>query len=402
MADRPRILHLRVVGNSGGGPEKTIFNSPRFIRPLGFDAMAAYMHPPDDKIRQMLVERARKNDCPLFTIEDYGIRDWRTVWRVLQLCREQKIDILQCHDYKSNSIGLVVRLFWKCHLATMLHGWTDMSGRTPIYKKVDYRCIPWYEAAVCVADDLVDSCRQMRVPDRRIHLVYNAIDTEDSIRTLSPADAKLQLLKQLGLGSDPQARKILDENALLIGSVARLSDEKRFPQLVSIFSKVARSINRPLHLWIAGEGPDRSAIEAAIREVNMGSSVRLLGLLSPNQLFYQALDLFVLNSIREGLPNVLLEAMAYGAPVAATNVNAVPALVQDKQTGWLVDAEDPRAMQDAILEAIQEPSTAARLAIAGRQHIEQNFSFQKRMERMASIYRQLLSKDRRWHHLADS
>jgi glycosyltransferase involved in cell wall biosynthesis len=224
----------------------------------------------------------------------------------------------------------------------------------------------------------------------------------EAIRTVSTSEAKLQLLRQLGLESEPQARKILEPNALLIGSVARLSEEKRFPQLVAIFSKVARSIDRPLHLWIAGEGPDRPAIEAAIQEANLGGSIRLLGLLSPNHLFYQALDLFVLNSIREGLPNVILEAMAYGAPVAATSVNGIPALVQDKQTGWLVDAEDPRAMQDAILEAIQEPSTAARFSIAGRQHIEQKFSFQKRMERMASIYRQLLAKDRRWRHLADS
>jgi glycosyltransferase involved in cell wall biosynthesis len=224
----------------------------------------------------------------------------------------------------------------------------------------------------------------------------------ESIRTVSSSEAKLQLLRQLGLESDPQARKILDPNALLIGSVARLSEEKRFPLLVSIFSKVARSINRPLHLWIAGEGPDRPLIEAAIQEANLGGNVRLLGLLSPNQMFYQALDLFVLNSIREGLPNVILEAMAYSAPVAATSVNGVPALVRDKQTGWLVDPENPSAMEQAILEAIQDPSMATRLATAGRQHIEQNFSFQKRMEKMASIYRQLLAKDRRWRHLRDS
>lgn len=402
MAVRPRILHLRVVGNSGGGPEKTIFNSPRFIQPLGMDAMAAYMHPPDESIRQLLVDRAKKNACPLFTIEDHGFRDWRTVWRVLQLCREQKIDILQCHDYKANAIGLVVRMFWKCHLATMLHGWTNMLGRAPIYERIDRFCVPWYEAVVCVSDDLVERCHTIGVPERRIHLVYNGIDTVESIRTIPVSEAKRQLLRQLGLESDPQAQKILDPNALLIGSVARLSEEKRFPQLVEIFSNVARSIDRPLHLWIAGEGPDRPAIEAAVREANLGSSVRLLGLLSPNHLFYQALDLFVLNSIREGLPNVILEAMAFGAPVAATSVNGVPALVRDKQTGWLVDPENPNAMQMAILEAIHDPNMATQLATAGRQHIEQNFSFQKRMEKMASLYRQLLAKDRRWRHLADA
>lgn len=402
MADRPRILHLRVVGNSGGGPEKTIFNSPRFIRPLGMDAMAAYMHPPDESIRQLLVERAKKNECPLFTIEDHGFRDWRTAWRVLQLCKEQKIDILQCHDYKANAIGLVVRLFWKCHLATILHGWTNMLGRAPIYERIDQLCVPWYEAVVCVSDDLVERCHKIGVPERRIHLVYNGIDTVDSIRTVPVAEAKWQLLRQLGLESDPQAQKILDPNALLIGSVARLSEEKRFPQLVEIFSKVTRSIDRPLHLWIAGEGPDRPVIEAAIRKANLGNSVRMLGLLSPNHLFYQALDLFVLNSIREGLPNVILEAMAFGAPVAATSVNGVPALVQDQQTGWLVDPENPIAMQMAILEAIHDPNKATQLATAGRQHIEQNFSFQKRMEKMASLYRQLLAKDQRWRHLSEA
>ncbi|MFM8326431.1 MAG: glycosyltransferase, partial [Pirellulaceae bacterium] len=66
------------------------------------------------------------------------------------------------------------------------------------------------------------------------------------------------------------------------------------------------------------------------------------------------------------------------------------------------DPANPSGMHRAILEAIHDPNMATQLATAGRQHIEQNFSFQKRMEKMASIYRQLLAKDRRWRHLADS
>ncbi len=137
MTGRPRVLHLRVAAGTGGGPEKTILNSPRHIAPYGYDAQVVYLTPPRSDIASRLRQQALLKQCPLVTFDDRGPVDPFVVGKTILHCRRERIDILQAHDYKSNVIALIVRCFHRCRLATMLHGWTDMSGRMPIYKQID-------------------------------------------------------------------------------------------------------------------------------------------------------------------------------------------------------------------------------------------------------------------------
>lgn len=214
------MLHLRVVAGTGGGPEKTILNSPRFIREHGYNARVVYLVPPGDSVRQSLMERARKSDCPLTILEDRGPADFRVVRDILRICKGEEIDLIQSHDYKTNAIALLVRRFHRCKLATMLHGWTDMSGRMPIYKRVDQWCLPWFQKLICVSTDLAVECKRLRIPEHKVHLVHNAIDIKEYARRLSKEEAKAALAARV--------------NRFLIGSVGRLSPEKGFLDLIDV------------------------------------------------------------------------------------------------------------------------------------------------------------------------
>ena len=187
---RPKVLHLRVAAGTGGGPEKTILNSPRFIKEFGYDAKVAYLCSPNDAIGDDLQRRARSLDCNLTIVPDRGPFDLSVAARVIRLCKTNRIDILQTHDYKSNALGLLVKRFHRCRLATTLHGWTDMSGRMPLYKRIDKWCLPKYEALICVSEDLVEDCQRLGIRDERIHLVPNAIDVQQFKRTMTLLDAK--------------------------------------------------------------------------------------------------------------------------------------------------------------------------------------------------------------------
>jgi glycosyltransferase involved in cell wall biosynthesis len=365
------MMHLRVVAGTGGGPEKTILNSPRFIDKLGYDAQVVYLCPSDPVIQESLRSRAAKLDCPLTLIEDRGIRDLSVVGKLLKFCREHNIELFQAHDYKSNALGLVLRRLHRMHLVTMLHGWTDMSGRMPVYKRVDQWCLPWYEKLICVSEDLVEECRRLNTPERKIELVHNAIDLATYTRWIDKDPAKREI------GIDPNLGP-------LIGMVCRLSPEKGILEAIAMVDRF-RTMGKPVQLWIAGDGPFRAEIEQEISRLGLSANVRLLGQLADARVFYQAMDVFLLNSIREGLPNVVLEAMALDVPVVATRVAGVPTLVKPGQTGWLIEPGEMGMLDSALAECLEGSHTVPRV-YGAKELIQNQFSFDRRMKRIAGIY----------------
>src|SRR5436309_734703 len=106
---RPRVvLETRVVKGSGGGPDKTILNSPRFLHAAGYDTLCAYMHPPRDPGFEQLRRKAMRWNAPLLSIPDHGPLDWTIIPRLLSICRRNKVAIWHGHDYKSNLLGLLL------------------------------------------------------------------------------------------------------------------------------------------------------------------------------------------------------------------------------------------------------------------------------------------------------
>ncbi len=377
MADeRHMILHTRVVSGTGGGPEKTILNSPRFLVPFGYDALCAYMHPPGDPGFEELRQKAQALDAPLEGIEDRGPLDWRVVRRMIRLCREREVAVWHGHDYKSNALGLLVRRFHPMRLVTTVHGWVKFTRRTPFYYWVDRLCLRHYETVICVSDDLHQRCLDSKVPAERCTVIENAIDTEQFARRQSVDEAKR------GLGFNPQR--------LTIGAVGRLSEEKNFEGLIRAVDRLITA-GLDLELIIAGDGDRRESLEALIEKLGRSDRIRLLGYRSDTIDLYQAMDLFVLSSLREGLPNVILEAMAMGVPVLSTRVAGVPRLITDRQNGLLVEPGDVDSLAECLKQLAEDASLRDRLATAGRRTVEESYSFANRMEKVRAVYERLLS-----------
>lgn len=368
-----RMLHLRVVSGTGGGPEKTILNSPRYIKKEGYEASVAYLCPPERGIQEVLKDRADQLDCPLTLIEDHGVRDFSIIGKLLKLCRDRNIGLLQTHDYKSNAVGLLLRRFHRLHLVSMLHGWTDMTGRMPLYKKIDQWCLPWYEKLICVSEDLVSDCRRLRIPEHKIYLVHNAIEVDRYARKIKIKEAK----RQMGAPMD----------SLLIGMVCRLSPEKGILEAISMLGRL-RDSGLAIELWIAGDGGYRETIQKEISDRGLDHAVKLLGQLADTRTFYQAMDLFLLNSTREGLPNVVLEAMALEVPVVATNIAGVPSLIKHRQTGFLIEPGDAKSL-DLNVKACLDGDTTGNVVRNARTLIEERFSFEHRIRKVADIYNSL-------------
>lgn len=372
----PVVLDARVVTGAGGGPDKTILNSPRFLEPLGYKMVCAYLHPPNDPGFEVLRGKAAKYRAPLAEVPDRGAWDWRVVTAALAICKRENVTVWHGHDYKTNALGLLLKRLWPMRLVTTVHGWVQHTRRTPLYYRIDQLCLPRYERVICVSDDLLESCLASGVPARNCVLLENGIDTAEYTRRQTPAEARAAL----GLPPD----------GVVIGAVGRLSGEKGFDVLIrSTRALLSRGLD--VRTVIVGEGGERASLEALIRELDLGDRVRLAGWQAEVQPYFEAMDVFALSSLREGLPNVLLEAMALEVPIVSTRVNGTPRLVQDGRNGFLVNAGDAEGLTTALAGLVGNPALRAVFRAAGRRTVETRYSFATRMARLARLYDELLA-----------
>lgn len=374
-AAAPVVFDTRVVTGSGGGPDKTILNSPRFLDRLGYRMVCGYLHPPGDPGYAEIVAKAERYAAPLVSIPDRGPWDWRVVTGLLAVCRREKVAIWHGHDYKTNALGLLLKRFWPMRLVTTVHGWVHHTARTPLYYRLDQLCLPRYEKVICVSEDLVDSCVRCGVPADRCVLLENAIDAEE-YRRAKPADAA-----KAALG--------FPAGDLLVGAVGRLAEEKAFDVLVrGVKTLVDRGV--PARLVVVGEGGDRGRLEALAGELGLADRVHLPGWRGDVRTYFEAMDVFALSSLREGLPNVLLEAMALEVPSVATRIAGIPRLVQDGRNGVLVEPGDLDGLTRSLHGLLTNPELRAALGRAARRTIEERYSFPARMRKLARLYDELL------------
>jgi glycosyltransferase involved in cell wall biosynthesis len=148
-------------------------------------------------------------------------------------------------------------------------------------------------------------------------------------------------------------------------------------------------------LVIVGEGSLRSEAHRLLREGDAEHLCWLPGEREDIPEILRSLDLFVLPSLREGISNTILEAMASGVPVVATRVGGNPELVAEGETGLLVPPEDPVAMAEAIRTYLDRPDLLKAHGQAGRKRVEQNFSIEKMVNGYLAVYDSVLDRKKR-------
>ena len=371
---RPVVLHVRTVCGTGGGPDKTIMRSARYADPERYRLAAAYIHPAcDDSIRSVW-EGAEQNGMELFTIPERGPIDPTTVMRLARLADQLNVSVWHSHDYKSDIIGLLVRMHRRMKLITTVHGRTDETWRTRLYRRLDERCLRYFDRVITVSQDIAERCRKVRVSDEHLSVVHNAIDPSDLAREQQPDAAKLAVN--------------ISPRSPVIGIVGRLSIEKGIDRLLASIPEMRRSIP-DLRVLIVGDGPERSALEATAREYGVRHAIRFAGWRQPINAWLEAMDILALPSRTEGMPNVVLEAMVMGVPVAATDVGGVDLLIEHDRTGILLD-DDEQHWASALTQLLFDPEKRSRLASAARDHVEQHFSFAERTRQMLDVYDSVL------------
>jgi glycosyltransferase involved in cell wall biosynthesis len=177
----------------------------------------------------------------------------------------------------------------------------------------------------------------------------------------------------------------LPDRPPLIGYIGRLSGEKGVQHFAQALPAILSNW-QDLRVLIGGDGQLKEAIEASLQEQGVSARVDLPGWISHDDLpkYLNQLRLLVLPSYTEGLPNIMLEAMACGTPVLATPVGAIPDVIIDGKTGFIMENNSPECIAENVKRALDSPDLE-RIAEAGRRFVEENFTFERVVERWKEV-----------------
>ena len=189
-------------------------------------------------------------------------------------------------------------------------------------------------------------------------------------------------------------KKKVDERSNLVGYIGRLSEEKGILNLIEAMPLVLKK-KADAQFIICGQGRLAHEVEKIIKARGLEANVKLTGWIPHEDVprYLNELKILVLPSFTEGLPNILLEAMACRTPVLATTVGAIPDIIKDGKNGFLLKTNDPRHIAERIIELLNKPDLLEKVSINAYNYVRENFSYEKTLEAWRKILSELeLSK----------
>jgi glycosyltransferase involved in cell wall biosynthesis len=311
-------------------------------------------------------EYLRRAGVRYAVIPDRGPLDWRVVQQVRSYLDAHGIELLQTHGYKATAAGYALRRLGSDRpWVGFYHGATNKDFKDLAWQRVEHRLIRAADRVIVV------SAHQAALfsDHARVRVVSNAV---------VPQYASAHETDVASLRAAVRPR---------IGVVGRLSHEKG----VDVFLRACALLRRReirFSAFIFGEGPARSELMELSRRLGLEQLANFAGHVDAPGAVYPHLDLVVLPSRSEGLPNVLLEALAADRPVVATAVGAVPEVLAEAGAGLLCPPDDPAALADCIVEALQHGSTPG--AARARQSAVARYTPDARLRQHLELYAELV------------
>ncbi len=367
-----RVIHLSKMTGAAGSEGHLLALLPG-LRARGVDARLWMLVEPGNPV-QDYVDRAEALGVPVERVIirrhfDPGL--WR---RLAVRLRDARPDLVHTHLIHADLYGIPAAR-WAGVRGVVSSRHNDDRFRRWLPVRVLSRWL-WRQADAGIA--ISEAIRRFAiayegVSPQKIHTIHYGLDPAS---VHAPPDARTRLRQELGLPAD----------APLVGSVCRLIEQKGLDNALDGFAQVAAEFPAA-HYAIAGDGPLRGALEAQAARLGVADRVHFLGWRADAPAIFAALDVLLAPSRWEGFGLVFLEAMALGVPVISTRVSAIPEVIADGETGWLVPPDDPAAIAGALRAALVDPDERCRRGEAGRARLESQFTVDAMVERTLAVYR---------------
>jgi glycosyltransferase involved in cell wall biosynthesis len=372
------VMHLR-ASNFVGGPEKQILehfsrlDNNRF-RPI----LGTFV---EDGAHDPLGDAAEARGFQCVRLPSQSPLNPMAILHLTRVVKNENVDILCTHGYKPNVLGFFAAKLARISTIAISRGWTSENAKIRFYEALDRRFLQMSDHVVAVSAGQQDKILACGVPLEKISVIHNAINLDEFMIT-----KRVMIRKELGLPDD----------AILVASAGRLSPEKNYSAMIEVAAQVAPK-NSSVYFAIFGEGVLRRDLEGRIRDAGLGGRFFLPGFRIDLQALFYEIDIFMLPSFTEGLPNVALEAFAAMKPIVATAVGGTPEVVQDGVSGFLTRPDEHELMACHVLTLADDPALRQRLGEAGYAFIKENFGFGAQTTAYEHLYQDLYQTKKRRH-----
>lgn len=375
---KPRILQL-VDSFNEGGSERQALQLTRLLRDCGRYELFLATLDPEGPLRadaESLTE-----DIPSYPLKSFYDRNAAVqLGNFVKYLRTHKIDLIHTHDFYTNIFGMTAGLISGVRVRIASRRETEgMRTRGQLLIQ---------RIAYAMAHQIVANSQAVRskliaegIDAKRITFIHNGID----MRRLKPSlpTPRDHSLRELGLAGGNHRRAF-------VTIVANMRHEvKDYPMFLRAAQLVKQSLPETGFL-LAGEGQLRSPMQALAGELGLADHCFFLGQCRKISDLLNISDVGVLSSKAEGFSNSIIEYMAAGLPVVATNVGGACEAIVENETGYLVDSGDYAAMSQRILSLLKCPEHAKAMGEKGRLRVEQNFSSRALLRNTEGLYASLL------------
>jgi len=369
---KPLVLHFRAC-NFFGGPERQIIGHIAQSRNFRHVVLTFFEHGAPNE----LFEQCKKRGIPVKTMTTGNPFAPSYLFSLRSVFRSVKPDIICTHGYKPSIMTLLACIGQKIPLIMFSRGHTSENMKVRLFENLERHSLRFADFVISVSEGYTGYVRSAGVPVAKIHIVQNAIDIDRMHAHINHAQEKR---KELGFGIED----------VLIATAGRLSPEKAQADLIIAFSHIYEKFPKA-RLLIIGDGAQREHLELLVREQSI-RNVSFLGFRHDVDAIMNGVDLFVLPSLTEGLPNVILEAFACSKPVVATSVGGVPEIVDDGISGFLVPPSRPDLLADAVEKLLSDPELRQTMGQAGYLKVKAKFTFEAQTRKLESIYHEILGR----------
>jgi glycosyltransferase involved in cell wall biosynthesis len=306
--------------------------------------------------------------------------------RTFQVCQQEKFDVVHTHTLLPGLAGRVAaRLAGVPCVVHTFHSW-----QPHLYKSLAFRwafnmseiAASHFAHAILFQnpDDLRNWSRIPAIPTQKATLVGNGIDFA-GITNKVGSGARERIRNEFGISED----------AFVIVNVARFEPQKGHFFLLQTLKDLIPHVNRKVVALLVGIGIDQEKIEAEVKRLNLQDVVYFTGYRQDVPDILTASDVSIMTSHYEGIPRALMESMALGIPVVATNVPGTRHLIQSGQTGLLVEYGDIPGMTDALVKVLTDSALAERLGKSGKHLVQTRFNEYTVADRVEAVYMHILN-----------
>ncbi|HWO21451.1 MAG TPA: glycosyltransferase [Kofleriaceae bacterium] len=304
------------------------------------------------------------------------------VVRLARWLRRHQVDLVHTHNRMALIYGAPAGRLAGAAVVHTKHGKNPRGGTRLVAGNLAGRLV---HAFVAVSEETAAVARQRReVPERRLHVIPNGIELG---RFHPDPEARVRVRRELGIAAE----------AWVIGTVGRIAAEKNHALLLRAAAPLlVRPVARPgsdVRLVIAGDGPLLPAATELAGSLGIAASAHLLGVRRDVPAVLNALDVFAMSSDTEGLPLVVLEAMATGLPVVSTRAGGIPNVIDEGQTGFLVPVGDEQALRERLAHLTAERAAARACGARAREVAVTRYAAARMQREYLELYARVLARE---------